>query len=49
MFKEIFRQCKEDHKNFDVTNLKGIVLDWSDAERKGVEAMGKETAERLMI
>ena len=48
-FKEIFRQCKEDHKNFEVTNLKWIVLDWSDAERKGVEeAMGKETAERVM-
>ena len=49
-FREIFQQCKEDNNNFDVTNLKGIVLDWSDAERKGLEtAMGKETAERLMI
>ena len=49
-FKEIFRQCKGDHKNFHVTNLKGVVLDWSDVERKRLEeAMGKETAERLMI
>ena len=49
-FRDIFRQCKEDNKTFDVINLKGIVLDWSDTERKGLEeAMGKETAERLMI
>ena len=33
-----------------VCYLNGIVLDWSDAERKGLEkVMGKETAERLMI
>ena len=36
-FREIFQQCKEDHKDFNITNLKGIVLDWSDAERKGLE------------
>ena len=47
---EIFQQCKEDNNNFDVTNLKGIVLDWSNAERKrSKKAMGKETVERLMI
>ena len=45
-FREIFQQ----YKDFDITNLKGIVLDWSDAERKGLEqAVGKEIAERLMI
>ena len=49
-FREIFQQYKEDHKDFDITNLKGIVLDWSDAERKGLEqAVGKEIAETLMI
>ena len=30
--------------------MKGIVLDWSNFERKGLEqAVGKEIAERLMI
>ena len=49
-FKEIFDQCKEDNKEFKVSSLKGIVLDWSDTERKGLElAIGKETAEKVMI
>ena len=43
-FKEIFSQCEQDNKEFKVEALKGIVLDWSDTERKGLE-----TAERLMI
>ena len=33
-----------------MANLKGIVLEWSDTERKGLElAIGKNIAERLMI
>ena len=49
-FKQIFEQCKEDHKDFKVENLKGIVMDWSDTERKGLElAIGKTTAEKLVI
>ena len=49
-FREIFNQCQEGNKDFKVANLKGIVLDWSDTERKGLElAIGKNIAERLMI
>ena len=49
-FKEIFDQCKEDNKEFKVSSLNGIVLDWSDTEGKGLElAIGKETAEKVMI
>ena len=49
-FKEIFSQCEQDNKEFKVEALKGIVLDWSDTERKGLEtAIGLEIAERLMI
>ena len=50
-FKAIFSQCHEDFKGFNVAkNLRGIVLDWSDTERKGLElAVGKDTAEKLMI
>jgi hypothetical protein len=45
-FKEIFRQCKEDHKNFDVRNLKGIVLDWSDAEKRVRRRSGKRNSRK---
>ena len=49
-FKAIFHQCKEDNKGFKIDNLKGIVLDWSDTERKGLEqAISKEIAEKIMI
>ena len=37
-FKAVFDQCKEDHKEFGVgKSLKGIVSDWSDAKRKGLQ------------
>ena len=50
-FKAVFDQCKEDHKEFGVgTTLKGIILDWSDAERKGLQlAIGEELSEKLLI
>ena len=43
-FKAVFKQCQEDHKGFAVgKTLKGIVMDWSDTERSGLQnAIGKE-------
>ena len=43
--------CKEDHKEFGVgKSLKGIILDWSDAERKGLQlAIGQELCNKLLI
>ena len=34
---EIFNQCQEDNTDFKVSEIKGIVLDWSDTERKGLK------------
>lgn len=50
-FKAVFDQCKEDHKEFAVgKTLKGIILDWSDTERAGLEtAIGKDMSEKLII
>ena len=50
-FKAVFDQCKEDHKEFSIgKTLKGIVLDWSDAERKGLQlAIGEKLCDKLLI
>ena len=50
-FKAVFDQCKEDHKEFGVgKTLKGIILDWSDTERKGLQlAIGEELCDKLLI
>ena len=50
-FQAIFRLCNEDNKDFAPgKTLKGIVLDWSDTERKGLEvAIGKDLTENLLI
>ena len=47
----MFDQCKEDHKEFGVgKSLKGIILDWSNAERKGLQlAIGQELCDKLLI
>lgn len=47
----MFDQCKEDHKEFSVSKcLKGIILDWSDTERKGLQlAIGQELCDKLLI
>ena len=47
-YAEAFKhQCKKDNI---IKNMKGIVLHWSDTERKIFElAVGKTTAENLMI
>ena len=48
-FNAAFDQCREDHKEFVVgKTLKGIVLDWSDTERVGLEiTIGKDLSETL--
>lgn len=50
-YKAIFSECHEDTKGFSTAkNLRGIVLDWSDTENKGLELpVGKDTAAKLMI
>ena len=50
-FKAIFSECHEDIKGFSTAkNLRGIVLDWSDTERKGLQLpVGKDTVEKLLI
>ena len=50
-FKAVFEQCKEDHNHFTVgKSLKGIVMDWSDTERAGLEsAIGKDMSEKLIV
>ena len=50
-FKAVFKQCQQDHKEFAVgKTLKGIVMDWSDTERSGLQnAIGKELCDKLII
>ena len=49
-FKIMFATCKQDHPDFSLgKTLKGIVLDWSDSEREGIEqAIGKDLAGQLL-
>ena len=49
-FRATFDQVKEDHPEFMVgQTLKGIVLDWSDTQQKGLEkAVGKDIANSVV-
>ena len=49
-FKAVFDHCKEDHKEFAVgKTLKGIIMDWSDTERAGLQtAIGQDSSEKLV-
>ena len=50
-FKLMFDTCQRDHSNFKVgESLKGIIVDWSDTEAKGLrEVVGEDTAERVVM
>ena len=50
-FKAIFKQCEQYHKEFGVgKSLKGIVMDWSDTERSGLQtAVGKELCDKVIV
>jgi len=49
-FKLMFDTCKRDHPNFKVgDSLKGIIVDWSDTEAKGLrEVVGEDVAELVL-
>ena len=49
-FTLMFQTCKKDYPRFKLeNNLKGIIVDWSDTETKGLrEAIGEDTADRLL-
>lgn len=49
IFTKMFRTVKKAHPNFEVgKTLQGIIMDWSDAERKAVSgAVGEAVAERV--
>ena len=46
----MFKTCHSDFPKFEVANsLKGIIVDWSDTETKGLrECVGGEVADRLL-
>ncbi len=50
VFRAVFAQVKADHPEFTVgESLKGIVLDWSHAQQKGLEgAIGKGVAKSVV-
>ena len=49
-FKLMFDTCHQEHSHFRVGGtLKGIIVDWSDTESKGLwEVIGEETAELVL-
>ena len=49
-FQKMFNRCKADKPEFELgENLVGIVVDWSDAQCKGLKlAIGDELSERLL-
>ena len=49
-FRETFEKCKRDHQEFELRkSLLGIVIDWSDAEIRGLrDAVGIEMAKALL-
>jgi len=49
-FKLMFGTYQRDYPNFKVgENLKGIIVDWSDTETKGLhEVFGEDTAELVL-
>ena len=50
VFKLMFDTCQQEHSHFKVgETLKGIIVDWSDTESKGLrEVIGEETAELVL-
>ena len=49
-FRKTFEKCKRDHQEFELgKSLLGIVIDWSDAEIRGLrDAVGIEMAKALL-
>ena len=49
-FSKTFKKCKADHPDFEPgKTLKGVVVDWSDAEIKGLsQAVGQDMAIELL-
>ncbi len=49
-FRKTFDKCKREHKEFELgKTLLGVVIDWSDAEMRGLrEAVGTEMATKLL-
>ena len=49
-FSKTFQKCKSDHPSFEPgKTLKGVVVDWSDAEIKGLgQAVGQDIAIQLL-
>ena len=49
-FELMFQVCQKDYQNFKVGNtLRGIVIDWSDTEAKGLrEVVGDKTADSIL-
>ena len=51
-FKKLFEKCKSSRTNLELgIKLQGIVIDWSDAEIKGLTSavhVGKEIADKLL-
>ena len=49
-FRKTFEKCKRDHQKFELRkSLLGIVIDWSDAEIRGLrDAVGIEMAKALL-
>ena len=49
-FKLMFETCHKEHRNFKVgESLKGIIVDWSDTEAKGLrEVIGEDTTDLVL-
>ena len=50
-YKKMFEKCSADYSNFEIGNsLKGIVLDWSDAEVAGLRAaaIGEDLTRKVL-
>ena len=49
-FEFMFHTCHNDHPQFKVgDSLKGIIVDWSDTEAKGLrEVVGDMTADKVL-
>ena len=46
----MFETCHKEHRNFKVgESLKGIIVDWSDTEAKGLrEVIGEDAADIVL-
>jgi len=46
----MFRTCQERHPSFKVgTTLKGIVMDWSDSEVKGLREVVRDEISEIVL